>query len=96
MAETEVRERVAELLQEVGEAHHLEFLHVGGEDPEWPLWYAERLHEGLSDLLDTYLTGDEVATALAEAERDRMEKDPSAEWAEYYAGWMVEQYLEGG
>ena len=31
-----------------------------GEDPEWPLWYAEHLHEPLQDLLDASFTQDWV------------------------------------
>ena len=96
MVDENVRERVVELLHGVREQHHIAFADVGGEDPEWPLWYAGELHEGLSDLLDTHLTRDEVAVALAEAERDRVDKDPSSNWAEYYANWLVESYLEGG
>ncbi len=96
MADLDLREQLVSLFHEVREQHHVAFAEVGGEDPEWPLWYAEQLHEGMSDLLDTYLTRDEVATALAEAERDRVENDPSANWSEYYSNWFVEAYLEGG
>lgn len=96
MADADLRERLKSLLTETREQHHIEFAEVGLDDPEWPLWYADQLHEGMSDILETYLTRDEVAVALAEAERDRMDKDPSADWSQYYSDWLVEQYLEGG
>jgi hypothetical protein len=29
------------LFQEAGKAHHEAFIDTGGEDLEWPAWYAE-------------------------------------------------------
>jgi NAD(P)H-hydrate epimerase len=40
---TEATSRLAKLLREVADAHHDAFIATGGEDPEWPRWYAARV-----------------------------------------------------
>ena len=34
-------EQIAELLALTGKTHHAAFIEVDGDDPEWPLWYAD-------------------------------------------------------
>lgn len=40
---TDATGRLAQLLREVADAHHNPFAATGGEDPDWPLWYATRM-----------------------------------------------------
>ncbi|MDY0340773.1 MAG: NAD(P)H-hydrate epimerase [Coriobacteriia bacterium] len=40
---TDTTRRLGALLREVADAHHDAFAASGGEDPEWPLWYATRM-----------------------------------------------------
>ena len=44
---------LADLLAETGQRHHEAFVEVGGEDPEWPMWYAEYMLEPITRILDT-------------------------------------------
>ena len=41
--------RVAALLEETGKAHHEAFASTGGDDPEWPLWYANHARDRLAE-----------------------------------------------
>ena len=40
---TDSAAHLAKLLREVADAHHDAFAATGGEDPEWPRWYAARV-----------------------------------------------------
>ena len=55
---------LAALLGETKDAHHQAFLEVNGADPEWPVWYADRLHEPLSKLLGSELTRSQIVYEL--------------------------------
>jgi len=47
---TDAATRLARLLREVADAHHDAFAATGGEDPEWPLWYATRMMPDLAGI----------------------------------------------
>ena len=44
-------DELANLLNETTEAHHKAFAATEGEDPDWPLWYADYLLEKLRRML---------------------------------------------
>ena len=78
------------LFKEVGRAHHEAF--PDGNDPEWPLWYAEHLHEKLQDLLDATFTRSELVYLLVHAENDRGAVAPGSDWARYYSIFFAQRY----
>jgi hypothetical protein len=43
VAESPVRDLLAEVLRTTGEAHHKAYVATDGEDPEWALLHAEHL-----------------------------------------------------
>ena len=43
VSNSELKKQIAELFQKTGSDHHQAFIETDGEDPEWPLWYAECL-----------------------------------------------------
>jgi hypothetical protein len=92
MDREELVEAVAQLLTETSDAHHEAFHEHDGDDPEWPLWYAEYLLDRLEPLLDADLTRSELVYALVRAERERRGDSSSERWPEYYGGWLVDHY----
>lgn len=86
------REKVAALFEKAGHAHHQAFIETDGEDPEWPLWYAEYLHERLLDLLDADITKSEVVYLLVRLSREQSRVASETPWNEYYADNFVEQF----
>ena len=59
-------EKLSQLLLETGHAHHQAFIETDGEDPEWPLWYADYLMDRLPAALGRELTKSEI-TAIVTA-----------------------------
>jgi hypothetical protein len=85
----DLTERIEGLLRETGRAHHEAFLETGGEDPEWPLWYAEYLQERLGELLGAEFTKSEIVYLVMTLEDMRTRSDPAADWARYYASVLA-------
>lgn len=82
---------VEALFQEVGKEHHEAFKEGKGTDPEWPLWYAERLHEGLTRQFDSNLTKSRIVYLLMQAEKRRAKKDPKGDWPRFYAKFFAKR-----
>lgn len=83
-------QKLAGLFKETGEAHHEAFLASDGEDPEWPLWYAEYLEGRLSPFLAAPLTRSRLVFCLIGADDEHRATDPDAPWPEYYARRFLE------
>lgn len=85
--------RLAELLREAKEAHGEAFAHVGGEDDEWPRWYADYIVERASEVLGTDLDPADLAEAVAEADRAHTAASERP-WPEAYADHLRARYGE--
>lgn len=80
---------VAAMLRSTAHEHHAAFAAVDGADPEWPLWYAERLAPRLSALFGTEVTISELVHSLLLAQ----ERDQGAgDWADSYAALLQERH----
>jgi hypothetical protein len=86
--------RIAELLQEAAEAHHVVYRIVDGDDPDWASWYADWLLElsELSELLNTKPVRSHLVHALVELDREHGESASSERWQDSYARGIVERF----
>ena len=84
---------LAALFRATGEAHHQAFIATDGADPDWPIWYADHLHESLSKLLDEAHTRTELIVAFVDAAAEHEARDPDAPWPEFYAKFFCERYV---
>jgi NAD(P)H-hydrate epimerase len=89
MTSPTTQQRLAELFQQAKQAHLQAFLETDGADPEWPLWYADYLHETLKEILQANLTKSELVYLLVQMDREQRESAPHAEWSEYYAEFCL-------
>ena len=87
-----IRREVSDLLVKTGQAHHDAFRATDGEDPEWPIWYADYLQQPLSRLLATDFTRSQLVYCLMSADFERTARAADAEWAPYYAAHFVERF----
>jgi hypothetical protein len=86
-------QKLAGLFMETGEAHHKAFHKTDGVDPEWPLWYAEYLHDKLKKFLNADLTKSEIIYLCLSLEKERALKAPGAKWPFYYAKVLIKRYV---
>lgn len=83
---------LAEAFENAGRAHHQAFIESDGEDPDWPIWYAEFLHEDLSERLTADFTKSELIYLLVLAEKERSLNAPGSEWKMSYANFFLDRY----
>lgn len=53
MPTMELRNSIIQLVKDTAEAHQKEFTSSRGTDPDWPIWFAERMQQPL----EQYETG---------------------------------------
>jgi hypothetical protein len=86
--------RVAALLHEAGETHHVVYRIVDGDDPDWASWYADwlvRLSE-LPEILGVTPVRSELVWLLVTLDKEYTETTPGAPWPEWYAQRILERF----
>jgi hypothetical protein len=92
MSSANLELELADLFQETGEAHHKAFAETDGDDPEWPIWYAEFVHDDLAKLLDATFTKSELVYLLVLADNDRRAISPGSDWTAFFAMFFMDRY----
>jgi hypothetical protein len=93
-AEDRIR-RIAELLHEAAETHHVVYRIVDGDDPDWASWYADWLLDlsELPDLLGARPVRSHLVHALVELDRTDVADGPSARWEDWYAERLADRLV---
>lgn len=89
MADHAAVSALAELLAGAGRAHHHAFLATNGEDPEWPLWYAEYLESPISTHLGAAPTRSRLVQCLLNADDAHQTTMPGEPWHRFYATYLL-------
>ena len=86
-------ERIAELLHEVAETHHVVYRIVDGEDPDWASWYADWLLNlsELPDVLSRRPVRSHLVQALVELDREYGAASPGERWEDWYAARLPDR-----
>ncbi len=85
--------RIAELLHEAAETHHVVYRIVDGDDPDWASWYADWLLDlsQLPDLLETRPVRSHLVHALVELDRNFTAEGPDEPWEAWYAARLPDR-----
>jgi len=92
MTDMEIADQLEELFRKAGSEHHKAFIKTNGEDPDWPIWYADNLLEKLKKLLKSDFTKSELIYLLVMVEKERAMMAPGSDWTRYYANFFIERY----
>jgi hypothetical protein len=79
--------RIAALLHEAGETHHLVYRIVDGDDADWASWYADWLLNlsELPEILGTRPVRSELVWLLVSLDKAYTEASPETPWPQWYA-----------
>jgi hypothetical protein len=90
--------RIAALLHEAGETHHVVYRIVDGDDPDWASWYAQWLLElsELPQILGTTPVRSELVWMLVSLDKEYTTTTPDVPWPQYYAERIVEHFGSSG
>ena len=83
--------RVAELLHEAGETHHVVYRIVDGDDPDWASWYADWLLNlsELPQVLGSTPVRSELVWLLVVLDKEYTQTMPTLPWPQWYAERIV-------
>jgi len=83
--------RIAELLHEAAETHHVVYRITDGEDADWASWYAGWLLElsELPKLLGSAPVRSHLVHALVQLDRDYTAEAPVERWEDWYAARLA-------
>ena len=89
------KEKIAALLHQTAEDHHVAYKETDGVDPDWPIWYSGHLLEnGFDKLLAATLLKSDLIYLLVLADKQQLSEAPGAHWENYYADFFVGRYLK--
>jgi NAD(P)H-hydrate epimerase len=86
-------DELANLLNETAEAHHKAFAATEGEDPDWPIWYADYLLGKMRQMLKATFAKSELVYLLVSADKENGSVTPGAYWPRFYAKFIIGRYL---
>ena len=89
----ETSTRIAELLHEAAETHHVVYRITDGDDPDWASWYADWLLDlsELPDLLGRRPVRSHLVHALVELDREYASQSRDERWEDWYATRLAER-----
>jgi hypothetical protein len=93
MAETAAL-KVAELLRQAGEVHHLVFADTDGNDDDWATFYSDWLlaHSELPRLLQRRPVRSHLTRDLVELDEQYAAQAPPNPWPAWYAQQLIAKY----
>jgi len=85
--------RIAELLHEAAETHHVVYRITDGDDPDWASWYADWLLDlsELPRLLGARPVRSHLVHALVQLDREHSAGAPAGRWEDWYAARLAER-----
>jgi hypothetical protein len=86
--------RIAELLHEAAETHHVVYRIVDGDDPDWASWYADWLLDlsELPDVLGARPVRSHLVHALVEFDRLYLAESPEERFEDWYADRLIDRF----
>ena len=83
---------IVALLRESGPAHHQAYIETDGDDPDWPIWYADYLRDRLNPLLGMDLTRTQLIVLLVELDQLYRTEKPASDWPTYYTDRLLARF----
>lgn len=86
-----IKNTLTDLFKSAGYVHEQAFLQTNGDDPDWPIWYAEILKDKINNLLDTQFSLSNIVYFLIQFENDRRLFLEKNDWPSFYADKMIDK-----
>jgi hypothetical protein len=87
-------DRLATLLHEAAETHHVVYRIVDGDDPDWASWYAQWLLtlSELPQLLGTTPVRSHLVHLLVQLDREYTAQGSQERWEDWYARGLLDRW----
>lgn len=88
----ELRDQVTALLGKTRRQHDEAFAASNGVDPDWPIWFADRTIDTLSELLGRSFNRSQLIHGLMDADCDYQARFADRSWSECVAEHLIDCY----
>src|SRR5215469_6563095 len=86
-------DRLAVMLHQTSEDHHVAYAATDGVDRDWSIWYSGHLIElGIEKLLDAKLLKSDLIYLLVKCDKEINVEAPGAHWERWYAARLLAAY----
>jgi len=86
--------KLAALLHQTSEDHHVAYKATDGVDPDWSIWYAGHLLEnGFDKMLGASILKSDLIYLLVTVDKQVQTCAPGAAWEKYYAAFFIDRYV---
>ena len=92
MTDPQLHSSLGLLLKETASAHRAAFAATDGDDPDWPIWYADHLLEPMQKLLNVEFHKSQLIYCLMTADFDYQARELECNWTEFYASEFIEHF----
>ena len=92
MRNAEYESQLTELFTETAKAHHEAFAATDGNDPEWPIWYAEYLQEAISEILQNRFLKSNLIYCMMNADFEYTARETDDPWQKFYSDHFIEHF----
>jgi len=92
MTDPQLHARLSRLIRDCQRDHRAAFAQTDGNDPDWPLWYAEYLLLPLETALGADFHKSQLIYALMNADFEHTGRAPESDWADFLASELIEHY----
>ena len=89
--DSDLHRDLVHLLVGTAKAHHEA---TGGANPDWAIWYAERVAPEANRLLGTELSLEDWGAWLTDADDRYRREEPDLSWPRAYATWAIGDFSE--
>ncbi len=89
---TELQDRIGQLLLETGRAHHEAFAATDGADPDWPIWYARYSKDAFAEQFSMDFTMSRLIYCLMNAHYEHEARAPENDWWAFYANEILQRF----
>ena len=88
-------QKIADVLHEAAETHHIVWRITDGDDPDWASWYADWLIDlsVLPALLGVKPVRSHLVHGLVQLDRDHVASGSEERWEDVYARGLLEQFV---
>jgi hypothetical protein len=91
----QLKEKIAALLHQTAEDHHVAYKETDGVDPDWSIWYAGHLLEkGFDTMLDAKILKSDLIYLLVLVDKQQMCEAPGSHWENYYTDFFISRYVK--
>ena len=88
--DNQLKQQLMQVLEQTQGAHAAAFADVNGVDPDWPIWYANHMHQTVTEQLGMDVHKSQLIYCLMAAENEHQALAADRPWQEFYAEHLIE------